>query len=374
MVYDILPSENLEYSDIRDTLAAGGGSVNNDVASAFKESANINVWSKHKPVKYSDPFVDSDKRWQAWDGLCGFVINRFSYYQAVINDYDNAIDIPWLYDLPEGNSFPYRLGDFRGYFKNAKNIISDVIIQVTGPANNSNSEVSMFIKKRAVSENEENQSIKFGDIINSSSISNDLYLGLILVDNDGNPIKRLTTSENFVDVMNSTEKLGTTVKCSIYNMNAGNYKVYPFLSSVILTENGSDVDGSYYSLPINTNDDKFSIIIQSTDTTIILKGIIKQSEGAKTVEYTCDVKNISSEAISYNNNASFVRLFNKDYYDPLVEGEKQYYEDDITVQPQETKRLCSRSYNLPSNMFTCKLWVSLQGTKYIESAVPLMES
>ena len=39
MVYDILPTTNLKYDDIRDTLNSAGGSVDNDVASAFKESA-----------------------------------------------------------------------------------------------------------------------------------------------------------------------------------------------------------------------------------------------------------------------------------------------------------------------------------------------
>ena len=35
MVYDILPTENLEYQDVRDTLASSGGSVNNTMSSLF---------------------------------------------------------------------------------------------------------------------------------------------------------------------------------------------------------------------------------------------------------------------------------------------------------------------------------------------------
>lgn len=53
---DVLPTTDLKYEDIRDTLNANGGSVNNDVSTAFKTSSGINVWSKHKPVPLNTNF------------------------------------------------------------------------------------------------------------------------------------------------------------------------------------------------------------------------------------------------------------------------------------------------------------------------------
>lgn len=49
-IYDIIPSQNLHYSDVRDTINANGGVANNEMASAFQDTAKINIWSKYKPI------------------------------------------------------------------------------------------------------------------------------------------------------------------------------------------------------------------------------------------------------------------------------------------------------------------------------------
>ena len=36
MVRDVIPTENVTYDDIRDTLNANGGNVNNSAVTAFK--------------------------------------------------------------------------------------------------------------------------------------------------------------------------------------------------------------------------------------------------------------------------------------------------------------------------------------------------
>jgi len=129
MVYDILPTENLEFQDIRDTLAAGGGSVNNTMSSLFTEAANINKWSKHKPVKLpvnfcqdfdsSAPNYDADW-WKAKGTTYGISVPyqplsesalRHLAYRAYNGDADN-----YTYLIPTGTSSePFRLGDFAGY-------------------------------------------------------------------------------------------------------------------------------------------------------------------------------------------------------------------------------------------------------------------
>lgn len=124
-VYDILPSQNLEFSDVRDTLAASGGSVNNEMSSLFKTSSGINKWSKNKPVPFAQPFTEGYSDWyKGTGGLCGFDKNSMepNTYNTVI-DYYRKNDF-WKYQPPAGGSSePYRLGDFRGYARNAQPFI-----------------------------------------------------------------------------------------------------------------------------------------------------------------------------------------------------------------------------------------------------------
>lgn len=59
-VYDVLPSQNLKYEDIRDTLNSAGGTVGNSIASAFVVGNNINYYSKYKPMSHPVNFINSD--------------------------------------------------------------------------------------------------------------------------------------------------------------------------------------------------------------------------------------------------------------------------------------------------------------------------
>lgn len=115
MIYDTLPTENLKYSDIRDCLNSAGGIVNNDVASAFKESAKINKWAKYKPVAYPQPFTDNYPNWwKGFNGLCGISNFGLSDVKLILSYYKEGNF--WLYTPPKGGAQePFRLGDFRGY-------------------------------------------------------------------------------------------------------------------------------------------------------------------------------------------------------------------------------------------------------------------
>lgn len=110
-VYNILPTTNLKWDDIRDTLNAGGGTVTNVVSTAFSVSAKINRWSKYKPVAYPQNFTDNYPDWyKGGKGDCG--LNLIT--SGNIRDSINAGC--WEYVLPKGGaSEPYRIGDFRGY-------------------------------------------------------------------------------------------------------------------------------------------------------------------------------------------------------------------------------------------------------------------
>lgn len=116
MVYDTLPTTNLKYDDVRDTLNANGGSVNNTMSSLFQTAANINKWSKYKPVPFPQNFTDNYPNWyKGGKGDCGLSLVTSG------NVRDSANAGSWSYTLPVGGaSEPFRLGDFRGYFTKAK--------------------------------------------------------------------------------------------------------------------------------------------------------------------------------------------------------------------------------------------------------------
>lgn len=125
MVYDILPTQNLKYDDVRDTLASSGGSVNNNMSSLFQNTANINKWSKYKPVTLSEDFPTSDTWYAGDDGKCGLVLNESvididkdyqqSAFESIRASYNDTTQ--WTYAGIINNK--YRLGDFRGYTKKA---------------------------------------------------------------------------------------------------------------------------------------------------------------------------------------------------------------------------------------------------------------
>ena len=118
-VYEILPTENLKWDDIRDTLNANNGSVTNVAETAFKATANINKWSKYKPVRLNENFPSYDTYYTAQDGLCGFGGFEMFDQISLFTVYRNKST--WKYLLPRGGSNePYRLGYFRGYYTKAK--------------------------------------------------------------------------------------------------------------------------------------------------------------------------------------------------------------------------------------------------------------
>lgn len=118
-VHTILPTSSLKIEDIRDTLAANGGSVSNDTTTFFTTAAKINPWSKHKPVALSSDFCQDfdssradydDDWWKGNDGKCGLSWSD----QFTTSKIEQLKTANWSYTPPSG-SYPKRLGDFAGY-------------------------------------------------------------------------------------------------------------------------------------------------------------------------------------------------------------------------------------------------------------------
>lgn len=122
MSHRILKNTNLKASEIRDALAAGGGIVNNNTLTFFKKDANVNLWSKYKPVTvingpdFVQDFYPNDEYyhyqwWKSKDGNCGVNVQATNGISPFINNIREG-NYGWEYVLPES---PYRLGDFRNY-------------------------------------------------------------------------------------------------------------------------------------------------------------------------------------------------------------------------------------------------------------------
>lgn len=108
----------------------------NDIATLCK-SNNINMWSKYKPVKLRKKFVtdtlNSDgKSWTAPSGKLGWWLGNNNVNDAALviplvtskSDFDNN-KAKWTYNKPYGgDSSPYRLSDFAGYYDDAQAPIS----------------------------------------------------------------------------------------------------------------------------------------------------------------------------------------------------------------------------------------------------------
>lgn len=110
----------LKAVDIRDTLNAFGGKVSNKTTSFFKPEANINRWSKHKPIVNSKLFLPFDD--ESWDNQTGtipkvYMQSNLQHQDALAEVWAGCTEDEWFqYALPTGGiSEPLRMGDFRGY-------------------------------------------------------------------------------------------------------------------------------------------------------------------------------------------------------------------------------------------------------------------
>lgn len=108
----------------------------NDIATLCK-NRNINMWSKYKPVKLRKKFVtdtlnSNGRSWTAPSGRLGWWLGNNNVNDAALviplvtskSDFDNN-KAKWTYNKPYGgDSSPYRLSDFAGYWDDAQPPIS----------------------------------------------------------------------------------------------------------------------------------------------------------------------------------------------------------------------------------------------------------
>lgn len=188
--------EALKSVDIRDTLNAHGGKVTNKTSSFFKPDANINKWSKHKPIVTGHAAGIFDKTMfvpyysEIWDKQDGTTPAPFvnvdnehpDNLRNVFNATSNESD--WFeYVLPSGGaSEPLRMGDFRGYRADAKSAFTSFDTnKTTTIINDPAVELTIFVRIKLVNDEDPvlGGMISLTDLGIFNTDYNDIYCGVI---------------------------------------------------------------------------------------------------------------------------------------------------------------------------------------------------
>lgn len=352
-IKDILPTTNLTWDDIRDSLNASGGSVNNNVSSAFQKSAKINMWSKYKPVHLSALFAQSISSampnydadwWKGEYGNCSIIPYRILSYSDVVNHQDGNNN-GWEYELPHGGEgSPYRLGDFSGYNRNALPAFGDFRVSHTDVSIDQGT-FQATLNMRSSSD----YNLGFTDI----DLVKNLYFGVYM---DG-PLKLACTNK----------QVGfSIIDISTGMLEAGNYILYPFLSSVIINLFDPPASGTFYTVP---NTKSITITVRKKGITITL--FAEKSMTGNNISYSVTVKN-ELGTTSLTNNYIFVKFSNHDMDDGISGGEIQQKLRDLNNIEVGTYTLAEGTfYGVQASLFNdCKVWVSVNSGEYIESVVP----
>lgn len=234
----VIPNSNVNLAtNIRDVLNAAGGNVTNEVITFFKPEANINKWSKHKPVYYpnSSPLTEQEFKLANY-GFNPNNIARTTTPKAVMDEAIAGTD--WYpYVLPTGGSnSPYRLSDFCGYTTNAAAPYSAIAYDGAVQSFPANINYEFII-------NSDSQ-IKISDLASFENIAGVLHYG-ILWTND-NSTYYLFRSAKF-DEDNGTESVSVTLTVP----KAGTYHFLAVYTNVASEYGNTDVSNTAeYFVPL----------------------------------------------------------------------------------------------------------------------------
>ena len=287
-VYNILPTTNLKWDDIRDTLNAGG------VSTAFSASAKINRWSKYKPVVIDNPFPTNSDWWKGDDGKCGLVISTYTSVENLVKDIGN-----WYKYI--GNTGLYkRLGDFRGYYRNAVSPIYNMKITPSSlPYAAASKEVRLQVDANVSSSNND---LSLNDLpINLG------YLGFAVYKASSLGGEFNISTNTFVAYITAANPVGTTNAVSIdmsdtsvYNTNRTYYLV-PFLAKYVKTaENSYPNNQEFTPLPVEgVALDLSTLRVDILNTTPGVTGKVEANRLnlASRCNYTISIKNESGVRI-----------------------------------------------------------------------------
>ena len=329
---------------------------------------NINMWSRFKPVSiHNSPAPDRDSEWwRAWDSSCNIMLpNQVSSYKQV-KQYITSDGINgYAYRKVTGGSFdPYRLADFNKY----KHDAVPPIHGITTPDQIAQGQTLSIACIRPTPDLDKTQpgSLLMEDIQTDNGFTfADYYFGIMLENSNGDIIGRVTSTSPNAFSANLEITTG---------FQPGNYIMYCFLSSVQLTQDGTDIAGVYYPVPncspktikVITEDDLVDIKVVATY--IVLNEDINQKVR---VNYTITASTqYASQQLT--NNTITLRFSTSSPNDTLLNGESRQTLPDF--QASSTEWTYSGGFEINANYRdrTYYLYVSLGTGRYTGTFSPML--
>lgn len=345
--------------DVFATLGIGSVGGDYDLGYACANThGKINPWARYKPVRYESLAPGPDEKWwQGWDGNCGVKPFQMAGYWDAPKHADGSMN-GWEYTPPTGGKFPFRLTDFNGY----NHLASPPISRFSCPDTATNQFTSSnFVCSAAImmpSEGHDTDFLNMGDFAEIA----DCYFGVYVKHKTSQMSRRVTADK----------KIGTgyaVVTVNSWGMTAGDWEVYPFLSTAILKQDDPDIAHIAYSVPMVSKRD--IEIVGSYVSITILGGVMPSVMGY--IEVTVRVRNGSSSLISFRNNSCMSRFASKKFEDPMVIGESRETIENFQVSANSSidKKVRILISSELINAGTARVWVSLNSAAYKDSTLLL---
>lgn len=288
--YRIFPEEEFTPKDIEDTLNEYGGNTDeSDWSTFFSSEANINMWSKFKPIVAN---FYAGKLWE--NGAyqtngCGITIPFYDSPSRIREVLING-EGEWFYTPPaEVNNAPLRIGDFRRYFPEAVNPIGDFADTYIANRVSGTDSVSILIEL-VVDENDSNNlTMRDLNVAGIESDFKDMYLGAFLVKPTGSYYFRTSTTP-------IGEEKAFAINIPLNYGEGGIFEAYLFLSTSV--QDGGENDGFFTTLDKKGK----SITIKSAGSTYQLNasGYVAAG-GLKEFQYNVWLHNNNSTEVAFIN-------------------------------------------------------------------------
>ena len=285
----------------------------------------INKWSKHKPVRSTDKVHTSTTHiadgWYGFDITAATVSNQRGDTTTIPSKMTDDKSNGWEYAKPRGSNVNpkerFRIRDFADYYHKAE----------------------PFVKKFSMP-----LRVEKGDSINISCMSPETP-DLLSVSHLELPIKDYYFGAAFGDEESASTRATSKTKISeggfsatldISRLPQGTYKVYPFVSSGVLSFDDGDVM-PYRVLTIPN--------LTAVDFEIVESYIIVHVSGTfnimGTLSYTITIENIGPSSRPINTNYLRVQHKSSGWYDPIIQDGHEYETklEDFTLAASEKKTI-----------------------------------
>ena len=357
----VIKDSNINLAtDIGQVLNTAGGSVNqNEPLTYFQPAAKIKWESKHKPLILNKTFCqdfDSTKPnydaewWLGSSRMCGLeFFPTLSYATDLPSKYDGNMN-GWMYNLPQGGeSQPLRLGDFIGYDTDAIPPMTKFVCNdLTNDTNMETEVASVSITPSGTT------SVSFVDM----PTLKDYYFGVYIKHN---------SYSNYV-VSTSDSKIsqgGKSVYINPYQLQEGNYTVYPFIAEERQTQSQPSVANIVYPIP---GMQPLSLRIMSAASSYPV-AISVTLATALSLTFVITIANNTASSKTFTNNYIRVRPKGTAYDKPLTSDDYEESLGSITVASnstyQKTMTVSLRGY--AELQQSGVIYVSLDSAKIIKN-------